>query len=65
MMPQVEPYSGWDNLRGILSRPDNVPILILIGLAVFFTALALRQAFRHDRLIREGRKQDVLRSMTE
>ena len=61
----VEPYSGLENLALILSKPDNVPILIMIVLFGFATYMALRDAFKHDRLIKEGRKRDVLKSMQE
>jgi hypothetical protein len=37
-------------------------MVIIFG---FFTYLAVRDAMKHDRLIREGRKQDVLRAMQE
>lgn len=62
---EVEPPSGWDNLSLILSKPDNVPILMMIVLFSFYTYMALRDGFRNDRLIKAGRKQDVLKSMQE
>jgi len=61
----VEPYTGWENLGLILTKPDNVPILIMIVIFTFSTYLALRDGFKHDRLIREGRKQDILKAMQE
>jgi hypothetical protein len=38
------------NLWTIVSKPDNVPILALLGLVVFFTWLAFRLALANDRL---------------
>ncbi len=61
----VEPNSGWENLGLILTKPDNVPILIMIVCFTFFTYMALRDGFKHDRLIKEGRKQDILKAMQE
>jgi hypothetical protein len=61
----VEPNSGLENLGLILTKPDNVPILIMIVVFTFFTYMALRDGFKHDRLIKEGRKQDVLKAMQE
>ena len=61
----VEPNSGWANLGLILTKPDNVPILIMIVAFTFYTYMALRDGFKHDRLIKAGRKQDVLKSMQE
>ncbi len=62
---EVEPPSGWDNLSLILSKPDNVPILMMIVIFSFFTYMALRDGFRNDRLTKAGRKQDILKSMQE
>ena len=61
----VEPYSGLQNLGLILTKPDNVPILIMIVLFGFATYMALRDGLKHDRLIKEGRKQDILKAMQE
>ena len=61
----VPPHTGWENLGIILSKPDNVAIVMMIVLFAFYTGLALRQAFKHDRLIREGRKQDILKVMQD
>jgi hypothetical protein len=61
----VEPYTGFQNLVLILSKPDNVPIIIMMVLIAFYTYMALRDGFKHDRLIKEGRKQDILKSMQE
>jgi len=61
----VEPNSGLENLGLILTKPDNVPILIMIVTFTFFTYMALRDGFKHDRLIKEGRKQDILKAMQD
>jgi len=61
----VEPNSGWANLGLILTKPDNVPILIMIVVFTFYTYMALRDGFKHDKLIRQGRKQDILKAMQE
>ena len=61
----VEPNSGLENLSLILTKPDNVPILIMIVMFTFFTYMALRDGFKHDRLIKEGRKQDILKAMQD
>jgi hypothetical protein len=61
----VEPNTGLENLALILTKPDNVPILIMIVCFTMFTYMALRDGFKHDRLIKAGRKQDVLKAMQE
>jgi len=51
------------NFLEILSKPDNIPIVGMLLAILFFLWVALRQAFRHDRLIREGRKDEVIDEM--
>ncbi len=41
----------WHQLWLIVSNPDNVPVVALIGLVPFFTWFGLRQARANDRLI--------------
>jgi len=60
-----EAPTAWDNLRLIITKPDNIPILLMIILVSFYTGLALRDARKHDRLIAEGRKNEILRTMQE
>ncbi len=38
-----------DNLITILSKPDNVPIVLMLGLTVFYTWFSMRRALRNDR----------------
>ena len=50
----------------ILTKPDNIPIVFMLVLVPFFTymiPLYFKQALRNDRLIEEGRMDDVLREM--
>ncbi|MHB8872999.1 MAG: hypothetical protein ACYC8T_04865 [Myxococcaceae bacterium] len=65
MIPNAPPPTGLDNLWLIVSQPDNVPIVLMIGLFAFFTGLALREARKHDRLIKAGRKADIIKAMRE
>ncbi len=45
-------FSGWamtnDNFKAIITKPDNVPIVMLIFSVGFFTWLALRKAVIND-----------------
>lgn len=61
----VGPFTGMENLALIASKPDNVPIIMMVILIGFATYMALRDGFKHDRLIKQGRKQDILKSMQE
>ena len=47
----------------IVSKGDNIPIGGMIPIVAFFTWIALKEAFKHDKLIREGRKNEILDEM--
>jgi hypothetical protein len=47
----------------ILTKPDNIPIVFMLVLVLFFTWVGLKQALRNDRLIEQGREDDILREM--
>ena len=52
------------NSKGeIVGKGDNMPIAGLIPIIAFFTYLSLNEAFRHDRLIQQGREDEVLDEM--
>ena len=43
----------WHQLWEIVSAPDNIPIVALVPLLIFFTTLAVRQGRANDKLIAE------------
>jgi hypothetical protein len=43
----------WEQIWIIATAPDNVPILIMLGLVGFYTWYAFKQAFANDRLASE------------
>jgi len=47
----------------ILLKPDNIPIAGMLVLVLFFTWVALKQALRNDRLIEQGREEEILKEM--
>ena len=47
----------------ILTKPDNIPIVFMLLLVLFFTWVGLKQALRNDRLIEQGREDDILKEM--
>jgi len=53
------------NFWAIVSVPDNIPILFMLLLVGYFTWLSFDEARKNDRLIREGRKDQILRRMQE
>src|SRR6185436_19876192 len=49
-------FGGFDpNFRLIIGKPDNVPIVGLIFLLVFFVWYGMREAVLNDRRIRAGK----------
>ena len=49
----------------MLVRPDNIPIVGMMVLVLWFTYLGLREARKNDELIAQGREEDILREMQE
>jgi hypothetical protein len=59
----MEEVSGWQNFLEILTKPDNIPIVGLLLLVIFFSWLGLRQAFKNDKIIEKGEKEELLKEM--
>ena len=49
----------------ILLKPDNIPIAGMLVLVMFFTWVGFKQALRNDRLIEQGREDEILKEMQE
>jgi len=49
----------------IATAPDNIPIVGMMFLIVFFTYLGLREARKNDQLIALGRQDEILKRMQE
>ncbi len=47
----------------IMLEPDNIPILGMMFLVLFFTYLGFREARKNDQLIAEGKRDEVLKEM--
>ena len=52
-----------ENFLRILLEGDNLPIALLIPVVCFFAWVAIRQALRHDRLLRDGRDREIRQDM--
>jgi hypothetical protein len=64
LLPSAQEFhEGFENLMEIVGKGDNMPIAGLIPIIIFFTWLALSEAFRHDRLIAQGREEEILDEM--
>ena len=55
----MEELSGLQYFMEIVTKPDNIPIVGMLILVLFFTWVGLRQAMRNDRLIDEGREDEI------
>jgi len=55
----MEEPSGLQNFLEIVTKPDNIPIVGMLLLVLFFSWIGLRQALRHDRLADEGKKDEI------
>jgi hypothetical protein len=47
----------------ILTKPDNIPIVFMMVLVMFFTWLGFKQALRNDSLAEQGREDEILKEM--
>jgi hypothetical protein len=49
----------------IITKPDNIPISLMAVVVIFFTLLSLWQALRNDRLIKEGKRDEIIKQMRQ
>ena len=47
----------------IATQPDNIPIIGMLVLVLICLGWAMKQAFRHDRLIDKGQKDRIFEEM--
>ena len=47
----------------LLTKPDNIPIAGMLLVVIFCLGVAFRQALKNDKLIAQGRKDDVYSEM--
>ena len=52
-------------LLEIISQPDNIAILIMLFSTIVCTLVAFREIRINDRLIKEGKKEEVYQRMTK
>ncbi|KKO21050.1 MAG: hypothetical protein L3J18_11050 [Candidatus Brocadia sp.] len=46
-----------ENVWAIITKPDNIPIVGLIILLLFFTWITFKQAFENDKRIKREKQQ--------
>ena len=59
----MDEASGLQNFLSIVSKPDNIPIVGMLILVIFFTWLGLREAFKHDKLIEQDKEDEIPHAM--
>jgi hypothetical protein len=47
----------------VLLKPDNIPIVGMLFLVLFFTWVGFKQAVRNDRLAEQKREDEILKEM--
>lgn len=62
-MALAQGASGFEYFMEIVSKPDNIPIVGMLLLVLFFSWIGLRQAFRNDRLIKEDKEDELPEEM--
>ncbi len=55
--------TGFQQFMLILTQPDNIPIIGMMLLVLFFTYISFKQARRHDQLIERGERDRVIEEM--
>ena len=59
----MDEASGWQNFLSIVTKPDNIPIVGMLILVVFFSWIGLRQAFKNDKLVDQGKEDEIPNEM--
>ena len=59
----MERITGLQQFLEILTIPDNIPIIAMMLLVLFFTYIALKQARRNDQLIEHGHRERIIEEM--
>ncbi len=56
--PGHEP-SGFENFMEIVSKPDNIPIVAMLFIVIYFFGLSMKMARENDRLTMSGEKEKI------
>ena len=52
-----------ENFLAIVTKGDNIPIVAMLFIVAFFLGWGLREARRNDKLIDEGKRDEILKDM--
>jgi hypothetical protein len=56
-------HEWWENFYAIVSKGDNIPIVAMLFIVGFFLGWGVKEAARNDKLIKQGRRDQVLKDM--
>ena len=59
----MDQASGLQNFLAIVTKPDNIPIVGMLILVIFFSWIGLREAFKNDKLIEHGKEDQIPNEM--
>ena len=62
---EMHEHSALQQFLSIMFLPDNIPIVGMMFLVLYFTYLAFREGRKNDQLIAEGKRDEVLQEMQE
>jgi hypothetical protein len=60
---RMEHLTGLQQFLKILTQADNIPIMAMMLLVLFFTYIGLKQARRNDQLIEHGQRDKIIDEM--
>jgi hypothetical protein len=63
MLNFMDEASGLQNFLAIVTKPDNIPIVGMLILVIFFSWIGLRQAFKNDQLVEQGKEDQIPNEM--
>ena len=52
-----------DNFYSIVSKGDNIPIVAMLFIVAFFIGWGMREARRNDKLVAQGRRDEIIKDM--
>jgi len=59
----MDEASGLQNFLAIVTKPDNIPIVGMLILVIFFSWIGLREAFKNDKLVEQGKEEQIPNEM--
>jgi hypothetical protein len=55
--------AAWKEISLIMLKGDNIPIAFMLFILCFYTGWGVKEALRNDRLIEQGKRDEILKDM--